>query len=112
MAAELNLDESQHIDLLLATCERVWSSLPELEKATSRGAPLDDIQFLTEWPLEEDALEQLEEYGSGGAMTEGQHRRWSALRQLVERHRSTAERLLDYRYRAHSRTPANVSGIA
>ena len=83
------------MDHLLSVSESQWEWLAEVEARFSDWDPDDQETFVLEWAIEEEHLEDLEEYYKRGAMTEEQAARYERLKKLVAKNRSTTERLAD-----------------
>jgi hypothetical protein len=84
---------SQRIDLLLRHASDTWARLPAIEAEIGGWDLLDRIDFVEEWPLEEQKLEELERYAAAGALTPRQRARYEDLQHLVERNRPIIQRL-------------------
>lgn len=84
---------SPHIELLLSTSLEAWKGLPEAEATIDEWDQIEQIVFITDWPLEEQRLDHLEEYRAEGAMTPEQQSRHDELKCVVERNRPIIRRL-------------------
>lgn len=80
---------------MLGISTRSWSRLPEIEGEIDHWDPDDQVDFVVDWPLEEDLLEELEGYRDRGLMAEDQVSRHEELKRLVVRNRPIIERLLE-----------------
>lgn len=80
---------------MLSLSERSWKRLPEVAAEIDGWDPEDQVDFVIEWPLEEDRLRRLNGYERDGTLSEEQAARYEALKILVAENRSIIERLLD-----------------
>ena len=71
-----------------------WTSLPEIAAEWDEWEEHDRLDFVLEWPLREDRLLQLERWDAAGQLTATQRGRYAALREFIQRHRPTRDRLL------------------
>ena len=84
---------SRHAELLLAHCTDTWRRLPEVEAEIEGWDLLDRIDFVEEWPLEEQRLKMLEQYASEGMLTPYQLVRYGELKHLPAQNRPIIRRL-------------------
>jgi hypothetical protein len=82
------------IDHVLAVLTRQWLAIPEVVATWATWDELDRLDFVLEWPLREIKLHQLEAWVAEGHLTAAQREQFTELRQLIQRHRPTLERLL------------------
>ena len=93
--AQLTRETIQRIDHLLSVSKSQWGWLAEVEARFYDWHSDDQEAFVLEWAMEEERLEDLEEYHKRGAMTEEQAARYAELKKLVTRNRPIIERLAD-----------------
>lgn len=91
--AQVAASVSKRIDLLLAHCTDVWQSLPRVEVEIADWDVADRVDFVEEWPLEEQRWRELEQLADAGVLSPEQHARFAALQQLVARNRPIISRL-------------------
>ena len=82
-------DIEQLLDLLLWQ----WQRLPEVEAEIDHWDLLDQLNFIEEWPLEEERLRRLEEYVAKGALTSKQLAGYEELKRLIAQNRPIIRRL-------------------
>ena len=75
------------IDELLERSLHHWSRLPRVAAEIDMWDELEQIDFLMEWPLQEDDLEELAELLASDTPTPDQRRRYADLLQLVDTNR-------------------------
>jgi hypothetical protein len=83
------------IDELLDGLEFHWTRLPDVAARFSDWDDLERLDFIMEWPLQEDDLQSLSELIAAGSPTAEQRRRFHDLLRVVERNRPFLDRLLD-----------------
>lgn len=93
--AQLTEETIRRVDHLLFVGKAQWEWLAEVEAKFEDWDPDDQEAFVLEWAIEEERLEDLEEYHRRGAMTEEQTTRYEELKKLVARNRPIIERLAD-----------------
>ncbi len=91
--AQLTSVSHRRVEELLARCEAAWRSLRRVEAEISRWDLLDRIDFVEEWPLEEQRLRELARYAEAGALAPHQSDRYAKLLLLIERNRPIIRRL-------------------
>jgi hypothetical protein len=87
-------DLTARIDRSLAYLIGEWTDVPEVAAEWESWDELDRLDFVIEWPLREIRLDQLEAWDTEGHLTAAQREQFTKLRQLIQRHRPTLERLL------------------
>ena len=93
--ARLTEETIRRVDHLLFVSKSQWEWLAEVEAKFEDWDPDDQEAFVLEWAIEEERLEDLEEYHRRGAMTEEQAARYEELKKLVARNRPIIDRLAD-----------------
>jgi hypothetical protein len=88
---DITLDE--RIDDFLSYLIGEWEAIPELAAEWEEWTPYERSDFVLEWPIREDRLDQLGRYREAGLITPKQHPRYDHLLALVARHRPELERL-------------------
>ena len=83
----------QDIERLLDHLTWQWQRLPEVEAEIDQRDLLEQVDFIEEWPLEEDRLKRLEQYVAKGALTPEQLARYEELKRLVEQNRPIIRQL-------------------
>lgn len=63
-----------------------WGRLPDVEAEIDEWDLIDQIDFVEEWTLEEERLQQLERHAAEGVMTPEQSTRYEELQGLVAKH--------------------------
>ncbi len=91
--AQLAKTAQQRVDGLLDMLMYQWQRLPEVEAQIDSWDHLDQLNFIEEWPLEEDRLKRLERYVAEGALTDEQLHRYENLQRLIDRNRPIIRRL-------------------
>ena len=84
---------SRDIDKLLTFLMAQWERLPQVAAEIDGWHPLERIDFIEEWPLEEDRLARLEQYVAQGALTPEQLVCYERLKHLVAQNRPIIRRL-------------------
>ncbi len=84
---------SQDIEKLLDLLVWQWERLPEVEAQIDTWDLMAQLNFIEEWPLEEDRLSRLKRYIGGGLLTSEQLARYNALEQTIARNRPIIRRL-------------------
>ena len=84
---------SRRVEVLLARSSEAWRRLPRVEVEIAGWDLLDRIDFVEEWPIEEQRLNELERYAEAGVLTPEQSDRYAELKRLVERNRPIIHRL-------------------
>ena len=85
------------IDELLDGLTFHWRRLPEVAAEFASWGDLEQLDFLMEWPLQEQDLELLSEHVAAGLATAEQRRPFDDMLRLVERHRPLLGALADGR---------------
>jgi hypothetical protein len=80
-------------DAALEYSLRAWDALPGVAEEISSWEPDDRIDFVYEWPLEEQRLLRLHTQATSGRMTEEQLERYHELEDVVERNRPIIEEI-------------------
>ena len=70
-----------------------WQRLPEVEAEIDRWDLLDQLNFIEEWPLEEERLKRLEEYLIDGALTQEQLAQYEHLKGIMAQNQPIIRRL-------------------
>ncbi len=70
-----------------------WRGVPALAAEWPDWDEDEQLDFILEWPIREDRLEQLRSWAGEGLLMPAQRERYAALLQLVARHRPTIEEL-------------------
>lgn len=91
--AQISDRARQDVDWLLELALFQWQRLPEVQAEIDRWDLLDQLNFIEEWPIEEDRLTDLERLAAEGALTPEQQARYQALLRVVEAHRPILRRL-------------------
>ena|SRR5579864_7444002 len=81
------------IDDYLAYLLREWQNLPDLAQEWDCWTADEQLDFVVEWPIREDRLQQLQHWAAEGRLTPAQCARYQDLLALIARYRSTLERL-------------------
>jgi hypothetical protein len=71
-----------------------WKAVPKIAADWDDRDELERLDFVVEWPLREDRLLLLKQWHREGVLSASQLQRFSELQHLIERHRTTLERLL------------------
>lgn len=91
--AQVATTVNQHAELLLAHLLEVWQDLPWVAAEIERWDPGEQIDFIEEWPTQEQSLQQLERYAAEEGLTTEQLVRYEDLQRLVARNRPIIRRL-------------------
>lgn len=91
--AQVEQQRREIIDHLLDTLEREWGRLPRIEAEITDWDYADQIDFLEEWPIQEDNLADLKERAEQRQLTQDQLERYEALQIIVADNRPIIERL-------------------
>jgi len=91
--AQVTHSVHQHINLMLGILEDQWGRLPEVEAEIDGWDLLEQLDFIEEWPLEEERLKQIEKYAADDALTDEQRSRYEELKRVVVRNRPIIRRL-------------------
>ncbi|MGI8856878.1 MAG: hypothetical protein ACR2JW_14100 [Thermomicrobiales bacterium] len=83
----------QYIDRMLSLLEWQWGRLPEVEAEIDNWDLLEQLDFIEEWPLEEERLKKVEHYRSEGVLTLEQTARYEEVKRLIARNRPIIRRL-------------------
>ncbi len=83
----------QDIEKLLESLTWQWERLPEVEAEIDQWDLIEQLNFIEEWPLEEDRLLRLKRYAEEGLLTPEQIARYDALQGIVARNRPIIRRL-------------------
>ena len=70
-----------------------WGRLPTVEAEIDQWDWADQVDFIQDWPLEEERLLRLERYAAEGLLNPEQQACYAALLQLVEQNRPIIRRL-------------------
>ena len=73
---------------------REWQAVPRLATEWTSWDDLDQLDFVVEWPIREDRLQQLQQWAEQNFLTSAQCTRYEELLRLVAQYRPTLERLL------------------
>ena len=84
---------SQDIEKLLDLLTWQWERLPEVEAEIDTWDLMEQLNFIEEWPLEEDRLLRLKRYIGEGLLTSEQLTRYNALVQMIAQNRPIIRRL-------------------
>ncbi len=84
---------SQDIEKLLDLLIWQWERLPEVEAEIDTWDLMEQLNFIEEWPLEEDRLLRLKRYIGEGLLTSEQLTRYNALEQTITQNRPIIRRL-------------------
>jgi len=93
--AQLTKETIRRVDHLLFVSKSQWEWLAEVEARFNDWHPDDQEAFVLEWAIEEERLENLEEYHERGAMTEEQTTRYEELKKLVAKNQPIMDHLAD-----------------
>jgi hypothetical protein len=77
--AQVTQAVSQDIEKLLDLLVWQWERLPEVESEIDTWDLMEQLNFIEEWPLEEDRLMQLKRYVDDGLLNLSQRNRFAAL---------------------------------
>lgn len=91
--AQVDGETRNRIDLWLSHSIRIWEDLPNVEAEIDNWDIDDQVDYIVEWPIEEDMLQRLEAYARSEVMTEEQLPRYRVLQKIVENNRQIIERL-------------------
>lgn len=91
--AQVATTVNQHAELLLAHLLEVWQDLAWVAAEIERWDPGEQIDFIEEWPTQEQSLQQLERYAAEEGLTPEQLARYEDLQRLVARNRPIIRRL-------------------
>ena len=91
--AKVTDKRSKDIDSTLEWSLRVWRALPETAEEIEGWAPVERLDFMYEWPLEEQRLVELQEYAEREQMTPLQQRRYRTLEEVVAQNRHIIDEL-------------------
>jgi hypothetical protein len=91
--AQVTHSVHQHINLMLGILEDQWGRLPQVEAEIDGWDLLEQLDFIEEWPLEEERLRQIEKHRVEGELTEEQLARYEALKPIIARNRPIIRRL-------------------
>lgn len=91
--AKVTAKRSKDIDSTLEWSLRVWRALPEAAEEIEYWTPAERLDFLYEWPLEEQKLAELREYSEKGLMNPLQERRYRTLEEAVAQNRHLIDEL-------------------
>jgi len=81
----------RYLDLLVAE----WLDIPKLAAEWPTWERHARLDFVHEWPIQEDRLAQLRDCAGRGLLTPPQRARYETLLRLVEQHRPTLATLLE-----------------
>lgn len=87
------VNKLQSIDSTLDWSLEVWSELPEVAEELPSWRPFERLNYLYEWPLEEEKLSELRAYNRDGVLETAQAERFRELEGLVEENRPIIEDL-------------------
>lgn len=91
--AKVTDKRSKDIDSTLEWSLRVWRALPEVAEEIEGWTPVERLDFLYEWPLEEQKLAELREYSEKGLMNPLQERRYRTLEEAVAQNQHLIDEL-------------------
>jgi hypothetical protein len=91
--AQVASSVQQYIDRMLSLLEWQWERLPEVEAEIGNWDLLEQLNFIEEWPLEEERLKKVEQYCSEGVLTPEQSARYEEVKRLIARNRPIIRRL-------------------
>jgi hypothetical protein len=91
--AQVASSVQQYIDRMLSLLEWQWERLPEVEAEIGNWDLLEQLDFIEEWPLEEERLKKVEQYCSEGVLTPEQSARYEEVKRLIARNRPIIRRL-------------------
>ena len=91
--AQVTQAVSQDIEKLLDLLAWQWERLPEVESEIDTWDLMERLNFIEEWPLEEDRLMQLKRYVDDGLLNLSQRNRFAAIEQTIARNRPIIRRL-------------------
>ena len=83
----------QRIDRVLDRLLFRWRRLPEVEAEIDQWDLVDQLDFVEEWPTEENRLADLERLVAQGALTPNQLARYEELQRVIEQNRPIIRRL-------------------
>jgi hypothetical protein len=86
-------DKARNIDETLGSAEEAWKSLPEVAEEIPGWEPVERIDFVYDWAVEEMKLKRLRRQEKAGAMNPAQLERFRELENLVERNRPIIEKM-------------------
>jgi hypothetical protein len=89
MTSTVHRDIERLLDLLLWQ----WNRLPEVEQEIDRWDWAEQVDFIEEWPLEEQRLKRLMNYVANGVLTPEQKARYESLMRVVTNNQPIIERL-------------------
>lgn len=76
-----------HIDDLLDSLTFEWQSLPEIAAEIDQWDPIDQLNFVEEWPIQEDRLMFLERYVARRTLAPDQLTRYEELKRIIRKNR-------------------------
>jgi hypothetical protein len=82
------------IDDYLEHLLRIWETLPSITHEWDSWTEDERLDFVIEWPIREDRLQQLQRWAAEGQLSPAQRVRYEELLRLIARQRPTLERLL------------------
>jgi hypothetical protein len=82
------------IEHFLAYALREWAAVPQYAAEFPTWGDTQQLAFVHEWAIREDALDLLRDYARRRLLTLEQRGRYDRLLQLVAEHRPTIKRLL------------------
>lgn len=91
--AEVAKETRDRIDALLAQSVAAWEELPEAESEFADFDEVEKLDYVYEWPLEEERLSKLESYAQDGLMSVRQAEQYEDLKRLVGKNRPVLERI-------------------
>lgn len=91
--AQVNETVAEGIDHVLDIALWQWQSLPEVAAEIDEWDLLDQLNFIEEWPIEEDRLLFLERHAADDSMSLEQRARFEELKRIVACNRPIIQRL-------------------
>lgn len=91
--AQVRSQVHQDVDRLLEQSLAAWQSLPEVEAEIDQWDLIEQLDYVEEWPIEEDRLAELEHYAAHGVLTPDQLARHEELKRIVQENRPIIRRL-------------------
>jgi hypothetical protein len=86
---------SERIDHALERLRAEWSAIPEVAAEWDTWDEPERLDFVVEWPIQEDTLWRLQDWAAQGLLSDEQRRHYNDLLEQIARHRSTLEKLLE-----------------
>lgn len=86
-------DRARNIDETLGFAMKAWETLPEVAEEISGWEPVERIDFVYDWAVEEMKLSRLRRHAEADEMNQAQLERFRELEDLVERNRPIIEEM-------------------